>query len=155
MSNFSISFSSPKNTQVSETSVSHNPTVSNGTDKPAMMSTNKLKRPTYNENTFLQLFFCMQACGTLMLGCTLIWIMSYYGGFSWSDVNARFNFHPILMLLGMVYLSGNSLLAFRVLRTQPKPLVKIVHAAIHITAFTTALIGSIAVFTNHFETNKA
>lgn len=115
---------------------------------------NKTKNSIYDEKKFLQLYFVMQIAGAMMLAITLIWILSFYGGFSWADYKLRFNFHPILMLLGMVYLSGNSLLAFRVLRSQPKPLVKIVHAAIHICAFTTALIGSIAVFTNHILDDK-
>lgn len=111
-------------------------------------------RPRYNESTFLQLFFATQLTGTLMLAAVLIWTVNYCGGFGWTDYNERFNWHPILMILGLVYFAGNSLLAFRVFKKQPKPLVKIIHASLHILAFFTATFGSLAVFTGHFAENK-
>jgi len=107
-----------------------------------------------NEGTFFALFLVMQMLGTFMLAAILLWIWEYYGGFSWADHDLRFNFHPILMVLGMVYLGGNGILAFRVLKTVPKQMAKIVHASIHISALLFSLIGSIAVFTNHFDTGK-
>jgi len=144
--------------EVSEVPTTANdPVANNGAASSAKRTkmADKSNKISYKEKTFLQLYFLMQACGTLTLAGTLIWILNYHGGFSWGDIKLRFNYHPILMLLGMVYLSGNSLLAFRVLRAQPKPLVKLVHAAIHIVAFTTASIGSLAVFTNHWELKLA
>lgn len=139
-----------KVTDSSSTPQNPKPTVNSQDGKMSL----KDLRPKYRESTFLKLYLALQICGMMMIGLAIIWIVKYNGGFSWSDIDLRFNFHPILMVLGMIYFSGNSLLAFRVLKDQPKPLVKIVHSALHITAFTTALIGSIAVFTNHFETDK-
>ncbi|KAI3479204.1 hypothetical protein L1887_58793 [Cichorium endivia] len=42
--------------------------------KPAVMSF-KDKRPRYNESTFLQLFFSLQAVGTLLIALVLIWTL--------------------------------------------------------------------------------
>ena len=114
----------------------------------------KDKRPRYKESTFLQLFFSLQAVGTLLLALVLIWILNYCGNLGWSDHDERFNWHPLLLVLGMVYLSGNSLLIFRFMKEQPKQLVKIVHGSIHASAFLISLIGSLAVFTIRFETGR-
>lgn len=121
--------------------------------KPTVMSF-KDKRPRYNESTFVQLFFSLQAVGTLLVALVLIWTLNYYGSLGWSDHDERFNWHPLLMVLGMVYLCGNSLLIFRFMKQQPKQLVKIVHASIHISAFFISLLGSLAVFTIRFETGR-
>ena len=114
----------------------------------------KDKRPRYKESTFLQLFFSTQVVGTLLISLVLIWTLNYSGNLGWSNYDYRFNWHPILLVLGMIYLSGNSLLIFRFMKEQPKQLVKIVHASIHISAFLISLIGSLAVFTIRFETGR-
>ena len=37
-----------------------------------------------------------------------IWTGHHLGGFSWqSNPNLEFNWHPLLMILGMIYLYGN------------------------------------------------
>ena len=117
--------------------------------KPVMSF--KDKRPRYKESTFLQLFFSLQAIGTLLIALVLIWTLQYRGSLGWTKAGDRFNWHPLLLVLGMIYLSGNSLLIFRFMKEQPKQLVKIVHASIHISAFLISLIGSLAVFTIRFQ----
>lgn len=47
-----------------------------------------------------------------MLGITIIilmgsWISLYLGGFGWSTPAIEFNWHPMLMTIGMIYLFGN------------------------------------------------
>lgn len=47
-----------------------------------------------------------------MLGITIIilmfsWISIYLGGFGWSTAAIEFNWHPMLMTIGMIYLFGN------------------------------------------------
>ena len=100
---------------------------------------------------FNLLFIVLQIIGLLMILSVLFWIMNYLGGFGWSDTLVRFNFHPICMILGMVYQAGNSILAFRFLRDQPKPMVKLIHGGLHVSAFVISLFGSIAVFTFHLD----
>lgn len=35
------------------------------------------------------------------------WISLYLGGFGWSTPSIEFNWHPMLMTIGMIYLFGN------------------------------------------------
>lgn len=47
-----------------------------------------------------------------MLGVTIIilmgaWITIFLGGFGWSTPKIEFNWHPMLMTIGMIYLFGN------------------------------------------------
>lgn len=47
-----------------------------------------------------------------MVGITIIilmgaWISLFLGGFGWSTPAIEFNWHPMLMTIGMIYLFGN------------------------------------------------
>lgn len=47
-----------------------------------------------------------------MIGITIIilmgsWITLFLGGFGWSTTAIEFNWHPMLMTIGMIYLFGN------------------------------------------------
>lgn len=49
---------------------------------------------------------------TQMVGITIIilmgaWISLFLGGFGWSTPSIEFNWHPMLMTIGMIYLFGN------------------------------------------------
>ena len=48
-----------------------------------------------------------EACGAVSVILTVIWLNAYLGGFSWSDESKVFNYHPLFMLMGMVFLYGN------------------------------------------------
>lgn len=103
------------------------------------------------QQQFNSLYILLQLLGGLLILLIFSWLFGYCGGFGWSDANVRFNFHPICMIIGMVYMSGNSILAFRVLRHQPKPMVKLIHGGLHVSAFVISLFGSVAVFSFHLE----
>ena len=50
----------------------------------------------------------LQISGFIAVVLTGIWMGHYRGGFAWtSDPDHQFNWHPLLMMLGMVYLYGN------------------------------------------------
>ena len=53
------------------------------------------------------------------------------------------------MLIGFVYLGGNAMLIYRVMRIETKPRLKILHALINGASFILAMIGLIAVFGSH------
>lgn len=35
------------------------------------------------------------------------WLGAYWGGFSWTDSRVLFNYHPLFMVLGLVFLYGD------------------------------------------------
>ena len=65
-----------------------------------------------------------------------IWTGHHLGGFSWqSNPNLEFNWHPLLMTLGMIYLYGNGILMYRMFRNERKRKLKLIHAGIMISVF--------------------
>lgn len=80
---------------------------------------------------FQTLFFISQVTGLLPIILTIIWSAKYYGGYGLVDPDKLFNYHPTLMVLSMVYLSGNSMLIYRFMRFKPKRILKLIHAIIH------------------------
>ena len=58
-----------------------------------------------------------------------VWTGHYLGGFAGSSVpDKEFNWHPLLMTVGLIYLYGTGILVYRVLRNEKKRTLKIVHA---------------------------
>ena len=55
---------------------------------------------------FVPLYGVAQAAGFVAVVLTGVWMGHFRGGFGW-DVAYVFNWHPLLMVLGMVYLYGN------------------------------------------------
>ena len=65
-----------------------------------------------------------------------IWTGHHLGGFSWqSNPSLEFNWHPLLMILGMIYLYGNGILMYRMFRNERKRKLKLIHAGIMISVF--------------------
>lgn len=90
-----------------------------------------------------------------MIGCTLIilmmvWVFAFLGGLSWSATpKVQFNWHPLLMTIGMVYLYGNSILVYRGLRFARKRSLKISHATMFGSIMFLVIIASWAVYDSH------
>ncbi|XP_071450787.1 transmembrane ascorbate-dependent reductase CYB561 isoform X2 [Hetaerina americana] len=79
-----------------------------------------------------------------------IWTSVYRGGFAWrSDPDLEFNWHPLLMTIGMIFMYGNGILVYRVFRGQRKRKLKIGHGFIHLMVFVLAVIALQAVFDSH------
>ncbi|XP_076255985.1 lysosomal membrane ascorbate-dependent ferrireductase CYB561A3-like isoform X2 [Rhynchophorus ferrugineus] len=88
--------------------------------------------------------------GTGLLLLVLFWILHCRGGFTWqSNPKTQFNWHPFLMLLGMVFLYSQAMLVYRTGRMLQKKKLKIIHAALHLLAFIMSVIGLKAVFDSH------
>ncbi|KAF6775579.1 hypothetical protein AHF37_05104 [Paragonimus kellicotti] len=102
--------------------------------------------------TFLTLLIISQVLGVFCVILTGIWLGAYWGGFSWTDVRI-FNYHPLFMVLGLVFLYGDAILVYRVFRTYRKLPIKVLHAVLHILAFLFAILGVKAVFEMHKMAN--
>lgn len=104
---------------------------------------------------FTPIYGIAQVSGFIAVVLTGIWMGHYQGGFAWSsDPGLQFNWHPLLMMLGLVYLYGNGLMTYRVFRNERKKKLKYTHAIVMISAFFLSVIGLIAVFNFHNRTEK-
>lgn len=57
---------------------------------------------------FKLLFTITEIFGAILLIAVYIWTGHYRGGFAWnSDPKLQFNWHPLLMTVGYVFLYGN------------------------------------------------
>ena len=57
---------------------------------------------------FVPLYGVAQASGFVAVVLTGVWMGHFRGGFAWtSNPGMQFNWHPLLMVLSMVYLYGN------------------------------------------------
>ena len=107
------------------------------------------------ENTrgLLPLAIGFNVLALVSLVLAIVWGSKYLGGFDWSVPGQRFNWHPVLMVTGLVLVYGNGALVYRLLRSKPKPQLKLAHAAVNGVAFLLAIVGSIAVFSFHNQKN--
>lgn len=63
---------------------------------------------------FYPLFGITQVVGGLLCILVLVWSIVHRGGFGWSaNPPLQFNWHPLLMTIGMVYLFANCKLDFK------------------------------------------
>lgn len=61
-----------------------------------------------NLATFRALYLILQIIGGVMIVLMACWILGYRNGLSWSlTPSVQFNWHPLLMTIGMVFLYGN------------------------------------------------
>ena len=86
----------------------------------------------------------------ILVGC---WMGSYHGGYGW-DISTVFNYHPLLMTIGMIYLYGDAILVYRLFRNVTKIYVKIMHGLIHVAVLVFASIALKAVFDSHNKAQK-
>lgn len=101
---------------------------------------------------FVQCFFVAQIVGLALILGVFYWCIAFGGGFSLSGA-ALFNWHPLLMTIGMIYLLGNGILTFRAFRNLHKNSLKLVHTSINSVALVFIVVGAVAVLANHLESN--
>lgn len=91
-------------------------------------------------------------CAVVSLGMVIAWAdkhdtsKQYLGGLNWSKL--VFNWHPVMMISGMILCFITSLLSYRIIKL-PKYLTKAFHAFTHLVAIVCTLIGLAAVVTSH------
>lgn len=72
------------------------------------------ERNTHTPKGFVPLYSITQAVGLLSIILILYWIFAFNKGFSLSTPISEFNWHPFLMSLGMIYLTGNGQLIYEI-----------------------------------------
>lgn len=99
---------------------------------------------------FSPLFILSQVVGIATVVLVFIWTVLIRGGFAWrSDLKLEFNWHILLLTVGMVYLGGNVNLVYRALRTSSKQGLKLTHAYMHGAILLMVLVGMVAAFDAH------
>lgn len=104
--------------------------------------------------SYRQFLFALCAAaltGLLSIIFVLTWALLYREGLAWDGSPAEFNWHPILMVAGLIFLQGTAIIIFRLpwTWTRNKLVMKWIHAGLHLTAFTLAVIATVAAFDFH------
>ncbi|XP_070623234.1 lysosomal membrane ascorbate-dependent ferrireductase CYB561A3 isoform X2 [Erythrolamprus reginae] len=89
--------------------------------------------------------------GILCLGLTVYWSQHWLGGLAWDGSHMMFNWHPVLMVTGMVVLYGTAALMYRLPFSQEGSKLpwKVLHATLASIAFIFTILGLEAVFKFH------
>ncbi|XP_019662523.1 cytochrome b ascorbate-dependent protein 3 isoform X3 [Ailuropoda melanoleuca] len=96
-------------------------------------------------------FYALWFLGLMSIILTIYWMQLWHGGFAWDGTVLMFNYHPVLMVVGLVVLYSAASLLYRLPQswTGPKLPWKIGHAALHLLAFILTVLGLVAVFQLH------
>ncbi|NXL85677.1 CYAC3 protein, partial [Alectura lathami] len=97
--------------------------------------------------------FCafLGGLGLVCVAFVTAWCQRWRGGFAWDGSARMFNWHPVLMVTGMVVLYGAAALVYRLPPAwrSPKLPWKVLHAALALTVFGLTVAGLVAVFGFH------
>ncbi|XP_063703213.1 plasma membrane ascorbate-dependent reductase CYBRD1 isoform X2 [Culicoides brevitarsis] len=105
---------------------------------------------TRNLVNFRLLYIISQLIGVVIIVLMISWIGIHLNGLAWTATpSVQFNWHPLLMTIGMIFLYGNSILVYRGFRHARKRPLKLTHAALHAAAFLFTVIALVAVFDSH------
>ncbi|CAG5867598.1 unnamed protein product [Menidia menidia] len=113
----------------------------------AEMHTTGLRSPVF----FHILYGVCLCLGVLCVLFVSLWCVLWHGGFAWDGSDQQFNWHPVLMVSGLVVLYGLAAVIYRVPFTwkQKKFTWKLVHAGLLLSALVLAVLGLCAVFDFH------
>ncbi|KAK5638925.1 hypothetical protein RI129_013234 [Pyrocoelia pectoralis] len=98
---------------------------------------------------FNLLYGITSGLGVLLIVLMLTWILHYRNGFSVTVANQEFYWHPMLMVLGLIFLYAQSILTYRIARHAKKKVLKLTHALLHCLAFILSVLSLKAVFDSH------
>ncbi|XP_077128835.1 plasma membrane ascorbate-dependent reductase CYBRD1 [Ranitomeya variabilis] len=100
--------------------------------------------------------FLFFLASSLILGFTLvifvlIWVLHYSDGLAWDGGSAEFNWHPVLIITGFIFIEGIAIIVYRLPWTWKcsKLLMKCIHAGLHLTATVLVVVALVAVFDFH------
>ncbi|XP_031731688.1 lysosomal membrane ascorbate-dependent ferrireductase CYB561A3 isoform X2 [Anarrhichthys ocellatus] len=104
--------------------------------------------------SIVSFYICYLLCLGLSLACVVcvcLWNSQWRGGFAWDSSALQFNWHPVLMVTGLIVLYGNGAVLYRVPLTwgQNKLPWKLLHATVMLLALILSVVGLCAVFDFH------
>nr|XP_020662350.1 cytochrome b reductase 1 [Pogona vitticeps] len=104
---------------------------------------------------FLALLGSALGLGFLAVVFALVWVLLYREGLAWNGDGAEFNWHPVLITTGFVYVQGIAIIVYRLPWTWKcsKFLMKLIHAGLNTIALILAIISLVAVFDFHNHKN--
>ncbi|XP_011902377.1 PREDICTED: cytochrome b reductase 1 isoform X1 [Cercocebus atys] len=104
---------------------------------------------------FLALLGSALLVGFLSVIFTLVWVLHYREGLGWDGSALEFNWHPVLVVTGFVFIQGIAIIVYRLPWTWKcsKFLMKCIHAGLNAVAAILAIIALVAVFENHNVNN--
>ncbi|ERM95107.1 hypothetical protein AMTRI_Chr07g30750 [Amborella trichopoda] len=96
--------------------------------------------------------FFVHGLGVIAAVLVLVWCIYFRGGLAFSSSNKSliFNIHPVLMLIGFVFVASEAILAYRIL-PGTKEVRKIIHLSLHFIALVLGIVGIYAAFKYHNE----
>ncbi|XP_062972468.1 plasma membrane ascorbate-dependent reductase CYBRD1 [Elgaria multicarinata webbii] len=100
---------------------------------------------------FLALLGSALLLGFLSVIFALVWVLHYREGLAWDGDAAEFNWHPVLIITGFVFVQGIAIIVYRLPWTWKcsKLLMKLIHAGLNTIALMLAIISLVAVFDFH------
>ncbi|XP_011160606.1 cytochrome b561 isoform X2 [Solenopsis invicta] len=99
---------------------------------------------------FIPLLSITEGCGVLLIILMFVWTGYYRNGFSWrSNPQLEFNWHPLLMIIALVFLYANAMLIYRTQRNVRKRRLKLTHAGMMLFIVLLVVIALVAVFDSH------
>ncbi|XP_033917460.1 lysosomal membrane ascorbate-dependent ferrireductase CYB561A3 isoform X1 [Melopsittacus undulatus] len=100
---------------------------------------------------FLPFCLLLGLLGSMCVAFVSAWCQYWRGGFAWDGSTQMFNWHPVLMVTGMVVLYGAASLVYRLPASWSGPKLpwKVLHGCLALAAFTLAVLGLVAVFRFH------
>ncbi|XP_031455346.1 cytochrome b reductase 1 [Phasianus colchicus] len=100
---------------------------------------------------FLALLGSALLVGFVSVVFSLVWVFNYREGLGWDGGSAEFNWHPVLIVTGFVFIQGIAIIVYRLPWTWKcsKLLMKFIHAGLNTIAMILAIVSMVAVFDYH------
>ncbi|XP_036995442.2 plasma membrane ascorbate-dependent reductase CYBRD1 [Artibeus jamaicensis] len=104
---------------------------------------------------FLALLVAALLFGFLSVILTIVWVLHYRGGLAWDGGSLEFNWHPVLVVTGFVFIQGIAITVYRLPWTWKcsKFLMKSIHAGLNAVAAILAIVSLVSAFDFHNTMN--
>ncbi|XP_017691131.1 PREDICTED: DDB1- and CUL4-associated factor 17 isoform X3 [Lepidothrix coronata] len=104
-----------------------------------------------NYGPFLALLASALLVGFVSVILAFVWVFHYREGLSWDGGAGEFNWHPVLVVTGFVFIQGIAIIVYRLPWTWKcsKLLMKFIHAGLNTVAMILAIVSMVAAFEYH------